>query len=85
MDDCIIRMKMFSTEHGGKQKQSYSGLVGTQFYMAPEQMAGRRYDKKVDIFALGVIFFELNCPFSTPEQRVQVRVTMVTSLRNCST
>lgn len=53
-------------------QQSFSSTAGTSYYMSPEQMAGKRYDKKVDIFALGVIFFELNCPFATEMERDKV-------------
>ena len=41
--------------------------------MAPEQLK-EDYDKKVDIYALGVTYFELNCPFPAEGQRQHVRV-----------
>jgi eukaryotic-like serine/threonine-protein kinase len=34
-------------------------LLGTPGYMAPEQIRGFRVDERVDIYALGVLFFEL--------------------------
>ena len=34
-------------------------LLGTQRYMAPEQERGERIDKRVDIYALGVISVEM--------------------------
>ena len=40
--------------------------------MSPEQREGRGCDHKADIYALGVIFFELNYPFTTDSERFKV-------------
>lgn len=46
--------------------------VGTQLYMSPEQCNSRSYDFKVDIYSLGLIFFELLVPFTTDSERITV-------------
>lgn len=51
---------------------NHTSQVGTQLYMSPEQMEGKPYSHKVDIFSLGLIFFELFCPFSTQMERIKV-------------
>ena len=43
--------------------------IGTPGYMAPELEANEYYDDKVDIFALGLIMFEMFFNFSTKHER----------------
>eukprot|EP01029_Cantina_marsupialis_P001593 TRINITY_DN1136_c0_g1_i3.p1 TRINITY_DN1136_c0_g1~~TRINITY_DN1136_c0_g1_i3.p1 ORF type:complete len:706 (-),score=195.64 TRINITY_DN1136_c0_g1_i3:73-1887(-) len=46
------------------------GSVGTALYRAPEQCGHKHYDEKVDMYALGVIMYEIwHGPFGTDMER----------------
>ncbi|KAJ3020381.1 UNVERIFIED_CONTAM: hypothetical protein HDU68_010217, partial [Siphonaria sp. JEL0065] len=54
--------------------------IGTPVYVAPELLvrgAAVKYNSKVDVYSLGIVFFEMLYPFSTGMQRV----TVLTELR----
>ncbi len=46
--------------------------VGTGIYTAPELAKNCKYDEKVDMYSLGIVFFELLYPFSTRSERCYV-------------
>lgn len=68
-----------SSAHVGVDESMTTG-VGTTFYVSPEVMvdpatgatSGMRYNQKVDMFSLGIIFFEMCYNLSTGMQRVIV-------------
>lgn len=51
------------------EKRTHTAQVGTQLYMSPEQLMGKPYNYKVDIYSLGLILFELLVPFATQMER----------------
>ena len=56
----------------------HTDQVGTELYMSPEQLARRSYDRKVDVYSLGLILFELLVPFGT-QVRQNVRLWYIIS------
>ncbi|TMS36818.1 hypothetical protein L596_003896 [Steinernema carpocapsae] len=50
----------------------HTGNVGTRTYMSPEQLLGKPYDSKIDVFALGLIFCEMIKSFVTVMERIEI-------------
>jgi serine/threonine protein kinase len=48
-----------SRDEGGERRAEATGIIGTPIYMAPEQVNGLRAGPEADIYALGVVLFEL--------------------------
>lgn len=58
-----------SSDPSNSTSDRHTNQVGTQLYMSPEQLMGKPYNYKVDIYSLGIILFELLVPFGTHMER----------------
>jgi serine/threonine-protein kinase len=60
VDFGIAKMSDIETQGPPGRKLTKTGMIfGTPEYMSPEQAAGKALDHRVDIYALGVILFEM--------------------------
>jgi serine/threonine protein kinase len=68
----ILDFGIAKTDPGGSETAALTGandVVGTALYMAPEQAMGSTVDTRTDVYALGVVMFEMltgRVPFSAP-------------------
>jgi tRNA A-37 threonylcarbamoyl transferase component Bud32 len=58
--DGVVKLLDFGIARTAARRETDTGVVkGTFSYMAPEQVRARPLDKRADVFALGVILYEL--------------------------
>ena len=73
-DDNLVKIVDFglaaAASHADSRLTKTGILVGTPTYMAPEQVRGKTIDSRTDIYALGVIMYEMltgRAPYSSDE------------------
>jgi len=58
--DAVVKMLDFGVAQTAARVDTDAGAVrGTYSYMAPEQVRGKPLDKRADVFAVGIILYEL--------------------------
>ncbi|KAI9518878.1 hypothetical protein NQZ68_034002 [Dissostichus eleginoides] len=68
----IVDFGMVTRDNDPENLRERSMYKGTRSYMAPEQIRQKTYDRKVDIFPLGLIYFELLWKRTTYCERAKV-------------
>ncbi|MBE3638571.1 serine/threonine-protein kinase [Mangrovicoccus algicola] len=59
--DGTVKLTDFGIARLAATEATGAGLIGTPAYMAPEQMTGGPVDARADIYAAGVLLYELIC------------------------
>ena len=49
----------FSAKQRTGVKNTHEEKVGTALYMAPEQISSKKYGKKIDIYAAGIVMYTM--------------------------
>ncbi|MCP9455639.1 MAG: serine/threonine protein kinase [Nitrospira sp.] len=58
-NDNVVKVMDFGIATMTSSLKTSTTVMGTPTYMSPEQIAGKKVDRRSDIFSLGVVLFEL--------------------------
>ena len=58
-DDGVVKLTDFGIARLTAMEATGAGMVGTPAYMAPEQLTGSEVDARADIYACGIVLYEL--------------------------
>ncbi|XDA99868.1 serine/threonine-protein kinase [Sulfitobacter sp. LCG007] len=58
-DDGTVKLTDFGIARLTAMEATSAGMIGTPSYMAPEQLTGAEVDARADIYACGVVLYEL--------------------------
>ena len=70
-----VKVVDFGIAKAMKANERTSSIRGKYAYMAPEQLRGKHFDRRVDIYALGIVLYEL-CTGKKPFDAVGEVATM---------
>lgn len=68
-NDCDIKIGDFGLATNIQSSINKEILVGTPLYLSPEQLSHKHYNEKVDIFASGLVLYEMCACFETLMER----------------
>lgn len=72
----LIKQNQPQILHGGSVRSSQTGRLGSSLYVAPELLKGpskSKYWNKVDVYSLGITFFELfQPPFDENDETLEI-------------
>jgi serine/threonine protein kinase/WD40 repeat protein len=73
-DEAAVGDGPFHVHNDGNDELTYAGsILGTPAYMAPEQERGEPVDQRADVFAIGVMLWELCTVQKAPPTETQLR------------
>jgi serine/threonine-protein kinase len=77
--DNVVKLIDFGISQSRERANNDGVIMGTPYYMSPEQIDGKNIDERTDIYSLGITLYELvtgRLPFSTSGNSEQLLKTI---------